>query len=69
VAASADREAGDLAGSYYRVTRRRAVVTGGGCHLLAGGFNSAFIWSRSASSTDRSTSPVAVTSLEHPLVQ
>ncbi|RWP26778.1 DUF992 domain-containing protein [Mesorhizobium sp.] len=42
LAATRNRDAGDLAGSYYGVNAEASVVTGGGASLLVGGLNSAF---------------------------
>jgi hypothetical protein len=42
-AATRDRDAGDLAGSYYGVNAEASVVTGGGANLLVGGLDSAFM--------------------------
>ncbi|RWM86754.1 MAG: DUF992 domain-containing protein [Mesorhizobium sp.] len=42
LAATRDRDSGDLAGSYYGVNAEASVVTGGGANLLVGGFNRAF---------------------------
>ncbi|MER9295581.1 DUF992 domain-containing protein [Mesorhizobium sp. M0621] len=43
LAATRDRDAGDLAGSYYGVNAEASVVTGGGANLLVGGLDSAFM--------------------------
>ncbi|TGV73191.1 DUF992 domain-containing protein, partial [Mesorhizobium sp. M00.F.Ca.ET.158.01.1.1] len=42
-AATRDRDAGDLAGSYYGVNAEASVVTGGGANLLVDSFDSAFM--------------------------
>jgi hypothetical protein len=42
LAATRDRGAGDLAGSYYGINAEASLVTGGGANLLVGGLNSAF---------------------------
>lgn len=43
LAATRDRDGGDLAGSYYGVNAEASVVTGGGANLLVGGLDSAFM--------------------------
>ena len=43
LAATRDRDAGDLAGSYYGVNAEASVITGGGANVLVGGLDSAFV--------------------------
>jgi hypothetical protein len=65
LAATRNREAGDLAGSYYGVNAEASVVTGGGANLLVGGLNSAFsLQPLSVQAQTGVNLAVAVTSLE-----
>ncbi|MBZ9999662.1 MULTISPECIES: DUF992 domain-containing protein [unclassified Mesorhizobium] len=64
-AATRDRDAGDLAGSYYGVNAEASVVTGGGANLLVGGFDSAFMLEPLSVQAQTGVNlAVAVTSLE-----
>lgn len=65
LAATRDRDAGDLAGSYYGVNAEASVVTGGGANLLVGGLNSAFMLEPLSVQAQTGVNlAVAVTSLE-----
>ena len=64
-AATRDRDAGDLAGSYYGVNAEASLVTGGGANLLVGGFDSAFMLEPLSVQAQTGVNlAVAVTSLE-----
>ncbi|WP_264296529.1 DUF992 domain-containing protein [Mesorhizobium sp. B4-1-4] len=65
LAATRERDAGDLAGSYYGVNAEASVVTGGGANLLVGGLDSAFMLEPlSVQAQTGINLAVAVTSLE-----
>lgn len=65
LAATRDRNGGDLAGNYYGVNAEATVVTGGGANLLVGGFNGAFMLEPLSVQAQTGVNlAVAVTSLE-----